>query len=594
MTIFFKVIELMNKAEKKHALTTLVAIFVMAALDTAGVASIMPFIALLSNPEEIQSNKMLSFLYFYFDFNNQKHFLFFIGCCVFSILLSSLAFKALVTYLQLRFSFLLEHSLSNRLFGLYLNQPYIWFLDQNTSSLSKSILSEVQQLINFAVIPGMYALANGAISIGLIAFLIFIEPQLTLISTTILGVLYFSLYGFSKKFLDKIGHERTLANEKRFQIVGEAFSAITEVKVGVFENIYNKKYKKTSLSYARVQSASQIVAQLPRYGLEICVFGGMILVLLFLINNGNVFISIIPTLAVMAFAAYRLIPALQHVYSGISHLRYSGSLVIKIKTDLESLERNIENKSTGKKIKLKRSINLTNITFSYPKSLNIACKNINANINANTVVGLSGISGSGKSTLARIILGILKPHKGCLTIDDIEINSSNVGGWKTSVGYVPQNIYLAQKTVAENIAFNVPSSKIDFSRIVWASKLAGLHNTVENLFVDGYQTMIGEKGQKISGGQNQRIAIARALYHKPELLIFDEATSALDATTENNVLNALIKLKEELTVVIITHRLITLKLCDKIFFLKNGEIMSEGKFDDLLEKCPDFKTLSSM
>ena len=207
---------------------------------------------------------------------------------------------------------------------------------------------------------------------------------------------------------------------------------------------------------------------------------------------------------------------------------------------------------------------------------------------------MAGASGSGKSTLAKIILGILHPQKGNIIIDNLSIDTNNVNGWKKNVGYVPQNVYLAEKTVTENIAFNIPVEKIDYSRIIWSAKLAGLHKTVQKSFDNGYDTIIGERGQKISGGQIQRIAIARALYNKPQLLIFDEATSALDSTTENDVLNSLVKLKTNITVIIITHRLVTLKKCDNILFIKKGVLVAEGSYDKLLKTSSEFKILSSI
>ena len=305
-------------------------------------------------------------------------------------------------------------------------------------------------------------------------------------------------------------------------------------------------------------------------------------------RSGGEFVLVIPVLTVYALAGYRFIPALQNIYGSVTQLRYAEPAINEIYNDIKSLGSfNIEENKTI--LQFNKNITLNHVYFQYPKSSKTALRDIHINIPVNRTVGLVGSTGSGKTTVADVILGLLKAHKGTLEVDGKIINDSNRRNWQRSIGYVPQFIYLADDTVAANIAFGVDPKNIDNAAILRAAKIANLHEFVVNELPKKYETYVGERGIRLSGGQRQRIGIARALYHDPKLLVLDEATSALDSITEKAVMEAVNNLGKEITIILIAHRLSTVKKCDTIFLLENGKLKEKGTFQELIQLSDQFK-----
>jgi ABC-type multidrug transport system fused ATPase/permease subunit len=300
------------------------------------------------------------------------------------------------------------------------------------------------------------------------------------------------------------------------------------------------------------------------------------------------FTDILPVLALYTFAGYRLMPSIQNVYAAISTLRYAQPGINALYDDTKSLS--LLNKTKNKTIlQFNKSINLKHIHFQYFEASRTALKDININISANSTVGLVGATGSGKTTLVDIVLGLLEPYKGSLEVDGEIINENNRRNWQQSIGYVPQFIYLSDDTVEANIAFGVDPKDINKDAILSVAKIANLHEFFINELPKKYETYVGERGVRLSGGQRQRIGIARALYHNPKLLILDEATSSLDNLTEKVVMEAIHNLGNKITIILIAHRLSTVKKCDKIILLDNGQVKDEGTFEKLFKTNEQFK-----
>ena len=292
-------------------------------------------------------------------------------------------------------------------------------------------------------------------------------------------------------------------------------------------------------------------------------------------------ISILPLIALYAFAGYRLIPAIQSIYIGVAQLRFVGPALNALSNDLKSLKMlNIVDQGT---LKFNNHVSLNKIQYKYPNSSKLTINNISLNISANSTVGIVGPTGSGKTTIVDIILGLLEPTQGSLEVDGKKIDKENYRAWQRNVGYVPQQIFLADDTIASNIALGVDPEKINQEFVVNAAKIANLDDFIKTELPNKYQTKIGEHGIRLSGGQRQRIGIARALYNKPELLILDEGTSALDNLTEKDVMDTLSNLKKNITIILIAHRLNSVKQCDNIFLLENGELKEQGTFDELMK-----------
>ena len=584
METFKKLLFLLTTHERKRAGLLLVMIFVMALLDMIGVASILPFMAVLTNPSLIESNFFLNTMFqtsIIFGVDNNQQFIFALGLLVFLMLVVSLIFRALTTYAQLRFIHMREYSISKRLLESYLHQPYSFFLNNNSTDLGKTILSEVNLIVSKGIREVMELIAKGMLTIALIVLLIIADPKLALIVGISLGGAYLIIFFLIRGYLSKIGEERLKSNQVRFLIVGEAFGAAKEVKVGGLEQTYINLFSSSAYNFARTQASSLVVSQLPRFFLEAIAFGGILLIILYIISQTGSFNSALPMLGLYVFAGYRLMPALQKIYSSFTQLIFVGPALNKLYNEIKNIRPFIQNQDQGV-LKLNKTITLKNINYNYPNSSLTILKNINLNIPAKSTVAFIGATGSGKTTIIDIILGLLEAQKGTLEVDGKIITKLNSRSWQRSIGYVPQHIFLSDDSLAANIAFGVKPEDISQEAVEKASKIANLHNFVVEELPKKYQTLIGERGVRLSGGQRQRIGIARALYHNPEVLILDEATSALDNQTEKAVMDAVNNLGKKITIILIAHRLNTVINCDVIFKLEKGQVVGQGAYDEII------------
>ena len=592
MKTLIKISNLLSKDERRRAFFILIMVLFMALLDALGVASIMPFIAVLTNPDLIETNIIINKVYKYlnaFGVNSNQEFLFILGFFVFFILVFSLIFKAFLTYLQLRFTSMCEYGLSKRMTESYLNQPYSWFLSRHSADLGKTILSEVGLMISKGLKPLMNLITYGTIALAILVLLVIADPLLALIIGFTLGIAYISIYKFTRSFLTRIGNERLKANQKRFTIVSEAFSAAKELKVGSLEKAFLERFSNPAKTLARHSAIAGAISQLPRYALEMIAFGGMLLLILYLMVKNVIFTNALPLIALYAFAGYRLLPAFQQIYAAITQLRFVSPSLNAIHDDIKNLEPKIYQKKT-KNISLNNSIVLKDLHYQYPNSSRTTVKDVNINIPISSTVGIVGTTGSGKTTIVDIILGLLQAQKGSLEVDNIIIDKSNCVAWQRSIGYVPQEIFIADDTLEANIAFGVDKKDVNIESVKRAAKIAHLHEFVINELPHQYQTTVGERGIRLSGGERQRIGIARALYRNPKVLILDEATSALDNITEDSVMRKINQLGDNKTIIMIAHRLSTVKECDIIFLMDNGKIKAKGSYHELIKSNEQFRS----
>ena len=585
-------LDLLLPAERTRAFFLTIWVLVVALVDVIGIASIMPFIAVLSNPGLVETNEYLAGLYGFSGYQSSHDFLFLLGTIVFLLLLISLSLKAFTIYIQTRFTLKIEYSLGRRLLSGYLNQPYEWFLNQNSSELGKSILAEVYNVVEGGFAPMMAVITQTIIAITILILLLFVDPFLALVVFITLTASYFLIFKTLKKFLKGIGQTRFDANHQRFRVINEVFGGIKDVKLGGLEDFYLEKFSEPSLTYSKSNATSHVINIMPRFALEAIAFGGLLLMILYMMAMNDDFEAVLPTIALYALAGYRLMPALQQIYEGFSKLKFSTPAVKKLHSDLTKLKRTTKN-SGGHPVSFLKSIELENVVFKYPKSEKRAIDNINLIIPAYKTVGFVGPTGSGKSTTVDTILGLLSPHEGEVRIDSKALDASNCREWQKNIGYVPQHIYLSDASIEANIAFNEHKNHIDKAAVIRAAKIASLHGFVSKDLPEGYDTLVGERGVRLSGGQRQRIGIARALYHSPRLLVLDEATSALDNITERAVMDAVANINHEITIIMIAHRLSTVHNCDKIFFLEEGKIKLEGTYSDLVKKDEVFRSMAA-
>ncbi|MDC0625315.1 ABC transporter ATP-binding protein/permease [Alphaproteobacteria bacterium] len=557
----------------------------MAIIEMIGVASILPFMAVLTNPNLVETNSILNKLFqssSMFGINNNQQFLTLLGVLVFVFLIISIIFKAFTTFAQTRFIQMRDYSIGKRLIEAYLRQPYSWFLNQHSSDLGKNILSEVGQVVLGGLAQFIELIAKGMISIVMIILLIMVDPIIALTIGFSLSGAYLLIFLSIKIYLKKIGTKRFQANELRYKVADEAFNAIKEIEIRDLKKYYVKRFSDPAKIFFQTNTTSQILSLLPRFLLEAITFGGILILILYMMSKTNSFTDALPIISLYVFAGYRLMPALQNVYSAFTKIIFNDASIDKLYSDFKNLK-SFNVPPQGQDIlSLNKSINLKNIHFNYPNSKLSALKNINLNIPANSTVGFIGTTGSGKTTIVDIILGLLEAQKGTLEVDGQVISKQNSKTWQRTIGYVPQNIYLIDDTLAANIAFGEDPENINLEIVEKVSKIANLHEFVKNELPMQYQTTIGERGIRLSGGQRQRIGIARALYHDPQLLVLDEATSALDSKTEQIVMNSINNLRKNITIILIAHRLNTVKSCDIIFKIDKGKLVDEGSYDKLI------------
>jgi ATP-binding cassette, subfamily B, bacterial PglK len=590
-----KLLALLTPPERKRAGLLMGMILVMAFLDMLGVASILPFMAVLANPELVQTNAVLNTAFqaaSALGIHTTQQFLFALGVLVFVLLVTSLAFKALATYAQTRFALMREYSIGKRLVEGYLHQPYSWFLSRHSADLGRTILSEVQKVIDYGMVSLMTLMAQSTVVLALLILLIMVDPLLALSVGLVLGLAFVSIFVALNGWLKRLGYARIQANEERFTAISEAFGASKEVKVGGLEQAYSQRFAAPASVYAQSEATARVIAQLPRFALETVAFGGMLLVILYLMAKSGSFAAAVPVIALYAFAGYRLMPALQQIYNSSAQLRFAGPALDALHHDLSSLQVADAQHGHIKPLPLTQAITLNQVSYRYPNASQPTLKGIDLTIPALSTVGFVGATGSGKTTTVDVILGLLEPQEGALKIDGQPITGANRRQWQRAIGYVPQHIYLADDSVVANIAFGVNANDIDQEAVERAAKIANLHEFVVNDLPQGYATTVGERGVRLSGGQRQRIGIARALYHNPQVLILDEATSALDNLTEQAVMEAVNNLGHDITIILIAHRLSTVRQCDQIYLLERGEVKASGTYDELTASNQQFAAMA--
>ena len=592
MQILKKLLFLLSLHERKNAIFLMGMVLVLAMLEMIGVVSILPFMAVLMNPDLIDTNIVLNTAFKtsnVLGVETKKKFLFLLGVFVFLIFIITLTFKFLTFYVQLRFTSSLNYKIAKRFMEGYLHQPYSWFLNRHSADLGKNILSEVSVVISQGMTPMINLIKQSVVATVLIIMLVFVDPILTLVVGLTFSLAYSFIYVFIKKFMLNIGQKRLEANKWIFTSISEAFGAIKEIKVSGQEQTYINRFSEPSKTLARISALAGVISNLPRFVLEAITFGGMLLVVLYLMLQKGNFYTALPIIALYAYAGYRLMPTIQQIYTSLITLRFVGPALDALHEDLKNLKP-LNSKQNHNIISLKKNITLKNVNFNYPNTSRTALKDIHFSIYAKTRVGIVGTTGSGKTTTVDIILGLLEAQEGTLEVDGIEINKSNSRAWQRSIGYVPQHIFLSDDSVAANIAFGIQHEQIDYKAVERAAKVARLHEFVTSELPQKYLTTIGERGVRLSGGQRQRIGIARALYHNPQVLILDEATSALDNNTEKQVMNEIKKLEKNITIIMIAHRLSTVRECDSIILPDKGKIKAQGTFEELVKNNDNFNT----
>ncbi|MDH0718435.1 ABC transporter ATP-binding protein [Acinetobacter junii] len=562
--------QILTPLDKRKLLLVLLLVILMAFIEAAGVVSIMPFLAVLTNSDIVHSNSILNQLYHWLVVPNIQQFIVCLGIVSLGIVIFSTIFKVLTQYALYRFANLQRHYFSTRLLSIYLEQPYEFFLTHNSSILIKNVLSEVDELVRNIIQPFLFLIAYSIVIFAMILILLIYNPIMAISTALILIVFYMIIFTVVKNLLHRTGQDFVAANTQRYQACNEVFGGIKDIKITNSAAQYIEYIEQSSRTYSLHAATREVLGQVPLHIIETIGYSCIIILALVLVLSGKDVATILPILGLYGIAAYRMLPSAQIVYRSMTAIKFSHHVFSIIKQELNLEKRKTNQYEQIKSLQFNHTIELKDICFAYSNRPECwVLQNFNLTIAKNSSIGIVGKSGSGKSTLMDIMLGLLQPQSGKILIDGIELNEQNMTAWHGIVGYVPQSIYLADKTIAENIAFGFITDQIDMQQVEFVSKQAQVHDFITKQLPQGYSTIVGERGVMLSGGQRQRIGIARALYRNPQVLFMDEATSALDVETEQAVNEAIQHLSGQKTMVIIAHRESAVMACTSILKIPN-------------------------
>lgn len=540
--------KLLNKAQRRKLIRLQFLVILMSILEVISVLAIGPFMSLIGDQSQLSDlDSVYGQAFAYSGFSSVNYFIILSGALSLTILIISALVSTFTIWRLYMYGSRVGADLSNRLFTLYLHKPWLYHSVSNSSELTNKIAQECQRITNGIIGPVMQMNAKLVLVVFMSTAIFIYNFTVTLIGLIIFVVAYFFLFKIARLQLDKNGLSITNEQAKRFKLMGEGFGGIKDTLLLGRQSIFIRRFAAASNRFARSQGNTQVLAQVPRYMLELLAYGSIISLILYLLITANSNLAqILPILSIYALAGFKLLPSLQHLYSSLSQIRGNLSSFNNLKLDLEESKELSFNDSAGfkisspKKMKFKKALELESISFAYPGIANQAIENLNITIPKNHIIGIIGQSGSGKSTLVDLMLGLIEPNAGKLKVDGIDIYE-NRRAWQNLLGYVPQNIFLADASIRENIAFGLPDELINNQKIQDAVRLSMLDDFINSL-PDGINTIVGERGVQLSGGQCQRIGIARALYENSEVLLMDEATSSLDGITEQFIMESIKRL----------------------------------------------------
>jgi ATP-binding cassette, subfamily B, bacterial PglK len=577
-----KLFILFNKREKKKLMVLFFMMIIAAIFETIGIGLIVPFVGLITNPEIIQNQVVFSYLYTVLNFQSTSVFIIFAVTVLLLIFVLKNMYLLFFNYTQLKVILNQQIKLSKNLFQEYLQKPYTFHLHRNTADLLRNVNWEVPTVFNGIVISAFHLLTEVLVTLFILILLLSTAPEATIISTILLTGSIFLFFKFFRKKITSLGKEQQTLSGDMIKWVNQGLGASKEVKVSGRESFFVDAYTVQSQLKANNSRYMKILEQVPRLFIETLLVSIVLITMLIIVFQATSSAQLISTMALFAMAAFRLMPSITRIIQLITNIRYSLPALAVVYEDLfvnKETTSNIRTTGKAQQITVNKgnrtftdSIKLIEVSFRYPNQNDYSIKNVSLTIPIGKSVAFIGESGAGKTTIVDIILGLFKPEKGRVLVDNKNLFEQKEL-WQKKIGYIPQSIFLSDDTIRGNVAFGIERDQIDDEAVWRALEQAQLKEFVEAL-PDKLETEVGERGVRLSGGQRQRIGIARALYHNPEILFMDEATSALDNETEKEIMKSIDGLKGEKTLIIIAHRLSTIENCDIVFKINNGKLIS--------------------
>ena len=577
MKLIEKLNILVTKKEKRKGLLLTLLLLLGMIFEVLGIGLLLPILTAILNPEILFENQIIKDVFYFFDIIEPDQI---VSAALITLLFVYTIKSAYLLYLshyQNRFISRLSAELSNRLFKNYLFQSYTFHLKRNSSELIKNFQVEITYFTNF-LISTILLITEVTLTLSVVLTLFLIEPLGTLVVLIFFGVASLLFYNFTKKKISNWGSVREQIDSNISKVVLEGFSGIKEVILAGRQSYFFSLIEENNSIKASISTKNLTLRQVPRYYLELLsVFSLIGFIFIMVIQNRNIE-NVIVTLGVFVAATFRILPSINRILSSLQNIKFYRASIDLLYTEFKSTNSIMESYLIDEinQITPSEKISLNNLCFTFKETKKEILKNVNLDIKVGSTIGIIGSSGAGKSTLINILVGLLKPDLGGVFVDNFAIQQNNLRKWQNSIGYVSQDMYLTDDSIVSNIAFGIEKEKIDFDLIEKVLDQAQLTDLIQSL-PNGYNTEVGERGVQLSGGQQQRIGIARALYKKPEVLVLDEATSALDTRTEHEIMSSVDLLKGKKTIIIVTHRMITLKNCDQIYKLEQGKLNLEKK-----------------
>ena len=581
LIVWRKVLSLFSRREKLNILFLFGCSTILSIVEIAGIVSVMPFIAVLTNPELVDTQRFLSYVYQHFHFESRQGFIIALGFSSFIVMTVSHLLDALYTWFSARFINIKEYHLSRSLLKAYLFQHFSSISSRNTSELSKNILRDVENVITGILLSGINIISGIVSALFIIGLLLIIDPYITCGVTLIFVVCYGIIYLFLKGFINRLGQEIRDLYTRMYIHTQQALDGLREIRIFGKELQFLSRYAEPRKAAAENTVKYTSIELIPKQLLEIVAFGSIIAISLYFtfnVEDPGIAYSII---AMFAFAAYRIIPTIQRIFDSLEDIQYYAPYLDGIWDDLQSVTySSTDNYSVSKNNLPLHAVAFKKVAYQYPGSDKIALSCVDVRVEHGDRLCLLGASGAGKSTTADIMLGLLEPDEGEILFNGQSVTANDIKSWRQRMGYVSQDPYLLDDSVAHNILFGEDETNED--QLIWAAGIAGLDDVFGDLTKESLDVEVGQYGTNLSNGQKQRIAIARALYRNPDLLILDEATNGLDLISEARLLKSLSNLSE-LTLIFISHRPSIMRFCQRLIIFQQGVTVAHGTYDELIQ-----------
>ena len=559
----------------------LLLVLISSLSEVISIGAVLPFLGVLLDPQQVFNSEIAEPFIKIFNFKQSNELILPLTIIFVIASVISGSLRILLLWAQTRLAHAIGADISYKIYRSALYQPYSAHASRNSSEVIAGITTKADGVVMGIILPLLTLVSSTLLIIVILTMLIIIKPLVAISAFVCFGAVYGLIIFITRQRLQLNGRLFSTLVTKRIKILNEGLGGIRDIILNGTQSTYTQLYRDADLPLRYAAAANLVISGSPRYCIEAV---GMILIAVLaytLISNGESMSNAIPALGALAVGAQRMLPVLQQGYSSLAHIKGYEAVLDDTLVSLEQPLPSYVNKKEPKSMTFERAISTKNLSFRYAPDTPWVLRNLNLQIKKGSRVGFIGITGSGKSTLLDILMGLLEPSDGQLLIDNTQIDDKNRRAWYANIVHVPQDIYLADTTVSENIAFGIPSEKIDHKRVKEAAKIAQISETIEG-WEGQYENIVGERGVRLSGGQRQRIAIARALYREANVIFFAEATSALDNNTEKAVTDAIGNIGRETTIFIIAHRLSSLIGCDHVIELENGHVKRQGSYKEMI------------